>query len=231
MTSFLNKRAPQRHEHGTSALLLLAALILLSLLWGFRPANAKIPPAATPLADAQTQIALENARAALLIRAATDNNRIGSLPCPDSDGDGDADLFAGTHCPSYLGRFPYKTLGGNSAASNYRDADGEMLWYALAPNFRDHPNVGQLTASTPGSLQLGEQGDIVAVIIAPGSALPGQSGRRSPNTADYLEASNQIAPAKDTGIGRYDPAPLSGNDRLLSLSRNDWATTLRGKLP
>ncbi|MEO8442082.1 MAG: hypothetical protein ABI547_06310, partial [Betaproteobacteria bacterium] len=85
---------------------------------------------------------LAQAKKALLARATVDNSLPGSLPCPDLvthipgtnvPDDGIADLFAGTNCPSYVGRLPWRTLG----LADLRDPDGERLWYALSPNFRD----------------------------------------------------------------------------------------------
>ena len=61
--------------------------------------------------DETTAEALAQAKAALIGRAISDSSSPGSLPCPDADGDGSADLFAGNQCPSYIGRLPWKTLG------------------------------------------------------------------------------------------------------------------------
>ena len=51
-------------------------------------------------ADAKTRAALDYARQALIGRAIGDANRPGSLPCPDLDDDGSAELFVGSACPS-----------------------------------------------------------------------------------------------------------------------------------
>src|SRR5450755_3730077 len=58
-----------------------------------------------------TSNALAQAKDALLGRAVSDSNMPGSLPCPDTSGNGSADLFIGSDCPNYIGRLPWKTLG------------------------------------------------------------------------------------------------------------------------
>src|SRR6185436_20415405 len=78
--------------------------------------------------DTKTALALGQARDALIARAAMDVNRPGSLPCPDTDNDGAAELFAGVNCPAYVGRLPWRTLG----LPDLRDGAGERLWYAVS---------------------------------------------------------------------------------------------------
>src|ERR1700675_860066 len=84
--------------------------------------------------DQKTTAALAQAKDALIGRAASDNNRPGSLPCPDTNNDGSAELFVGNNCPSYIGRLPWRTLG----LPDLRDSSGERLWYALSSTLRDH---------------------------------------------------------------------------------------------
>ncbi|MBK9161904.1 MAG: hypothetical protein IPM27_10155 [Nitrosomonadales bacterium] len=57
-----------------------------------------------------TATALAQAKDALLGRAVSDDNMPGSLPCPDTDDDGSAEMFSGNNCPSYIGRLPWRTL-------------------------------------------------------------------------------------------------------------------------
>jgi hypothetical protein len=133
--------------------------------------------------DVRTRAALEHARQALIGRAIGDASRPGSLPCPDADGDGSADLFTGSSCPAYIGRLPWRTLG----LGDLRDEHGETLWYALSPGFRDHPSAPPLNSDTRGTLTVYSGSDAtpmtkeaVAVIFAPGSALSGQARDESP---------------------------------------------------
>src|SRR5476649_1843662 len=58
-----------------------------------------------------TSNALAQAKDALIGRAVSDSNLPGSLPCPDTSGNGSADLFISSDCPNYIGRLPWRTLG------------------------------------------------------------------------------------------------------------------------
>jgi hypothetical protein len=118
-----------------AVLLLLGVSALIYTL--ATPANRTIE------SDRITAAALAQAKDALIGRAAADDNRPGSLPCPDFDNgtinplntsnDGTADLLNGIECPSYIGRLPWRTLG----LPDLRDGSGERLWYALSRAFRD----------------------------------------------------------------------------------------------
>src|SRR4051812_11692042 len=128
-------------------------------------------------ADSRTRDALEQAKQALVGRAVADANRPGSLPCPDTDDDGSADLFVGSACPSYIGRLPWRTLG----VGDLRDQHGERLWYALTPAFRDHPSAAALNSDTRGALTVYSNSEstvlateAIAVVFAPGFALRDQ---------------------------------------------------------
>lgn len=128
-------------------------------------------------ADNRARAALEQARQALIGRGVSDASRPGSLPCPDTDDDGSADLFVGSACPSYIGRLPWRTLG----VGDLRDQHGERLWYALSPAFRDHPTAPALNTDTRGALTLYSNtqatlvaSDAIAVVFAPGFAMKGQ---------------------------------------------------------
>lgn len=114
--------------------------------------------------------------------------RPGSLPCPDGDAPPDfsADLFAGDQCPAYVGRLPHRTLD----VSRIRDNEGEPLWYALDPQFRDHDNAEPINPDTPGNLTINGSGEYAAVILAPGRPVAGQSRVQSADPGNYLEAAN-----------------------------------------
>src|SRR5687768_15696996 len=110
-------------------------------------------------AEAKTRAALEYARQALIGRAIADANRPGSLPCPDLDDDGSAELFVGSACPSYIGRLPWRTLG----VGDLRDEAGERLWYALSPGFRDHPTAPPINSDTRGTLTVYSGSDALPI--------------------------------------------------------------------
>ncbi len=90
---------------------------------------------------------LEQAREALLGHAARyrDTHPDGSnkyvevfgyLPCPDLNGDGEADP-CGTADEASIGLLPYKTLG----LPDLRDSSGGCLWYAVSGTFKNDPKA------------------------------------------------------------------------------------------
>jgi hypothetical protein len=158
----------RRARQGGIALLAVVALLVLGgILLSLRTLNA-----ATWRANRYkvTQEALIAAKEALIARAVADANRPGSLPCPDTNDDGSAELFAGNACPSYIGRLPWRTL----ALEDLRDGSGERLWYVLSPTHRDHSAAEPINSDTVAQLALtGVQpaANALAVVLAPGGAL------------------------------------------------------------
>ncbi len=186
-----------------------------------------------------TRTALDYARQALIGRAIGDANRPGSLPCPDGDDDGSADLFTGSSCPTYIGRLPWRTLG----LGDLRDENGERLWYALAPGFRDHPSAPPLNSDTRGTLTVYSGSDAtpitkeaVAVVFAAGTALSAQARDESPAQcsttgkhvprnrcpANYLDTSSTVNNASATGPFIAAPAGQSYNDKLAVVVTADF---------
>ncbi len=167
--------------------------------------------------DKITAAALAQAKEALIGRAITDNNRPGSLPCPDTNNDGVAELFVGSNCPSYIGRLPWRTLG----LPDISDGSRERLWYALSNHFRDNAAaepinsdaVGNRHVFAPdGTTELTDQA--IAIIFSAGDVLAGQDRNSTvsatcPATAtivvrnlcvnNYLDAANGINNATQTG--------------------------------
>lgn len=187
-------------QRGMILMALLACLIAVSLGMLL---TSLTPGEPTSQRNLQSARVLGEVKRVLLGRAAMDASLPGSLPCPDSNGDGSADLLVGNDCPSYLGRLPYKTLG----IPEPLDGTGETLWYALSRRFRDD-NSNNLNSDSSGDLNLNglrNVSGLAAVLFAPGSALPGQSrGSTQPTAcqtsgsilveslcaANYLEGSN-----------------------------------------
>jgi hypothetical protein len=182
-------------------------------------------------AESYTRGVLDQAKQALIGRAVADANRPGSLPCPDTDDDGSAELFVGSSCPSYIGRLPWRTLG----IGDLRDAAGERLWYALSPNFRDHPTAPAINSDTTGTLTVYSSSDAttitsqaIAVVFAPGLAVPGQrrdnvatlcnapakTVARTQCAANYVDSAANVANA--TAAGPYIVATETEffNDKL-----------------
>ena len=163
--------------------------------------------------ERKTADALSQAKQALVGRAAIDINRPGSLPCPDTNGDGSAQGFVGNDCPSYIGWLPWKTLG----LPDLRDADGERLWYVLSNTLRDDGSAEPINSDTPMSVTLDGNADMAAVIIAPGAPLPGQNGRPSNAVPDYLDGEN----SNGDMVFVSGPKTDSFNDRVLGITRDD----------
>jgi len=203
----------------------LALLVLLALL-GITAAvliiRVSASAADTTDQDRRTAWALGLAREALIARAATDATSPGSLPCPDTNNDGSAELFVGVNCPAYIGRLPWKTLG----LPDLRDGYGERLWYALSPNFRDNLAFAPINSDTAGQLTLtglAPINNVVAIIFSPGPAI-GSQQRDSSNENDptnYLEASNAAGsppgPPNNFNFNAFQPSGTF-NDRLLAIT-------------
>ncbi len=139
----------------------------------------------------QTTAALALVKDALIGRAVSDASLPGSLPCPDNNDDGSADLLSGNDCTNYLGRLPWKSLG----LADIRDGDGEHLWYALSRNFRDD-NSNHINSDTAGTLNIsGAQpaSNVVAIVFSAGNALPNQN--RSATQTALCAATNSVIAA------------------------------------
>lgn len=160
--------------------------------------------------DALTRDALNQAKQALTGYAAVNSpNRPGALPCPDLHTPGDTnegktgDDSGNVTCTTAnrrVGRLPWKTLG----LADLRDSSGERLWYALSDNLRYDSSIRVLNSNTLGTLQLNDDVDgvtlaseLVAIVIAPGGAINGQSrgasGGANLLVANYLEGKNNYA--------------------------------------
>ncbi|MFN0318319.1 MAG: hypothetical protein ACKVQA_25115 [Burkholderiales bacterium] len=207
------------------ALAFLLGTTLLVVVLGL----AKAGPENKAERERRTMEALVKARDAL-IGYALNATWPGSLPCPDQNNDGDSEFPnappSGSNCPTYVGRFPFKST--SIGIGDLRDSSGERLWYALSSNYR--PHIGSIpTSETSGQLSvIGTipSSDVIAVIIAPGAALPGQNRSPpetilppliNPNKTDYLERLNA-----DTNELQYEAAIEADdfNDRILVITRD-----------
>ncbi len=198
--------------------------------------------------DQKTADALARAKEALIGYAlrgsdgATNPQRPGEFPCPDTNNDGFDD---GTCVAGRLGRIPWKTLG----IPEPKDSAGETLWYAVAGPFRvSNVNSSPINSDTRGNItvfaadgttQLTPQA--VAVIFAPGQAL-GAQNRDAATTAlcattnttiaqnrcaaNYLDASVGRDNATTNGpfiVGRLrDPGNPNYNDRVLYITTPEF---------
>ena len=204
--------------------------------------------------DSKTMAALALAKTALIGWAVSNPTKPGTLPCTDTLNAGSA-VTSGTSCAAYAGRLPWKQLG----IGDVRDGSGECLWYALAPVFRNAMNVSgansrvnfPLNSNTPGTITVKDlngqtvASQVVAVILAPGAPLAGQSRADSGSTvcggnttaANYLETANGI----NNATGNYDTVNLTltfvagdagstFNDRLIAITMEDLYGPLRKRI-
>ena len=205
---------------------LIVVLVLLGLLVGVLVVGFTGDLARQNKKQQQTTDALAKAKEALIGRAASDSSIPGSLPCPDLitnipgtnvPNDGIADLFSGTKCPSYIGRLPWRTLG----LPDLRDASGERLWYALSPNFRDHPSASPLNSDTTGQLTItgaAAASNVIAIVFAPGPVVGSQvrDGANQNAVTNYLEGGNETGIATNTFVTGQPTDAF--NDALLPIT-------------
>jgi hypothetical protein len=159
-------------------------------------------------ADKTTYAALAQAKEALIGRAVTDNERPGSLPCPDFDDDGKA---YGS-CSETIGRLPWRTLD----LPDLRDGNGNRLWYALASELRQivTPAI-EINPKLALGLSLDGTTNIAAIVFSVGPPLASQNGRPSNDLDDYLDGAN-----KDGGPYVSGPPSPTFNDKTISISRD-----------
>jgi type II secretory pathway pseudopilin PulG len=203
------------------AVLLIVGVAVTALVFNIAtPAKQEIER------DKRTASALVKAKEALIGYAASDNNRPGSLPCPDADNNGNAEPFDGSECPDYVagsnvyvGRLPWRTLG----LADTRDGNGERLWYAVSRTFARNPSCGAacpLNSDTAGQLTVNgtpSYTDAIAIVFASGPVL-GAQVRDFPNEnaiANYLEGEN----ANGDSVFAIANATTTFNDRLLVVTR------------
>ena len=207
-------------QSGIALIALLVLLIMAGAYAFYRNANVG---AGRIQQDAKLAATLARAKEALIARAVTDANRPGSLPCPDLitnnvglanvPGDGKADMFTLTQCPSYVGWLPWVTLD----LPELSDDTGTHLWYALAPELRDDDSAQPINSDTALTLRLDGAADIAALIIAPRAPL-GSQARPSNNPADYLDGEN------GNGDDRTYVSGLQGpdfNDMVVAITRQE----------
>ena len=169
-------------------------------------------------ADKTTAKALAQAKEALIGRAVADNERPGSLPCPDLNDDGTAN----GSCSETIGRLPWKTLG----LPDLRDGDGNRLWYALAGELRQivTPPI-EINPTLDLGLVLDETENIAAIVFSAGPPLVVQNGRPSDELDDYLESTN-------INGGPYISGPTSPtfNDKTIAISHDQLFSVVNRRI-
>jgi type II secretory pathway pseudopilin PulG len=180
--------------------------------------------------QATTSAVLAQAKVALIGRAISDDTIPGSLPCPDTNDDGSAELFSGNDCPNYIGRLPWRTL----QLPDLRDGNGERLWYALSPAFRDDNSAWPVNSNTKGTLLVyGPDGttlrtqagySAVAVIFSAGSPVGSQNRgtvAEQNDPANYLDSANSRNNATAGGPFIAGAESATFNDQLLYITTKE----------
>jgi hypothetical protein len=212
--------------------------------------------------EQQTQNALNQAKQMILADALSKrgnlNVRPGEFFCPDRDapntaGYGQSGQGVGTPAcvaaARRIGRIPWQTY----ASEELRDSSGEPLWMAIVDNFQERRTVPlnsdtapaiwfQAAANHANQLLSSAADPVVAVILAPGAALSGQSrstAAQQTNPNNYFECNRATmtgaclaAPNNyanyDLSQGRFLDGPRLDasnnptlNDRLVVIRRSE----------
>ena len=214
-----------RRERGVALIAAMLVLIALGSYVLLRGLNAGL--AARIRDETATQRALAVAKQALIGYAATYPEHSasatagpGRLPCPDyayqgaSDPVGSADSCS-LGAKTETGLLPWRTLNLPPAV----DGTGAPLWYAVSDNHRANGG-GVLNSDTAGTLRVDGLADVVAVIIAPGVPVAGQT--RTPgdmaslyDPRNYLEDEN--ATPGDNRFVTHAAGPF--DDELITITR------------
>lgn len=235
----------RKGSNGGFALVALVALVAAGILWFV------VGSLAPPLLDAyrahKTRAALADARDALIGYALQHRDRrpgemYGYLPMPDlgesqnrngalglpcaSEGCAKLNNTGTTGTDTYIGRFPWRTLG----LEPLRDGHGECLWYIVSASHKDLENartpmnwdaLGELDvvvadgAQSLRSIVASPHDRPIAIIVAPGPPLPGQDrSTPSPSPDDVTQCG-----------GRYDPAQYLDPNVVATLRDASGAVT------
>ena len=208
--------APRFKQHGSALLAFMlivvvgASFILVSNL------NANVRQYARQAASTVILAEAKNALIAYAINYPENHpgEGPGYLPCPDISNNGSAGGSCSLAGGTTIGRFPWKTL----ELDNLRDDAGESLWYAVSDNFKNNPKAfAALNSDTPADFSVDGNGEVVAVIFAPGPPLAGQNRPAGPlAVANYLEDDNA-----DGDASFVSRASGTFNDQIAVVTRKE----------
>jgi type II secretory pathway pseudopilin PulG len=140
----------------------------------------------------------------------------GTLPCPDTDGDGDEDRNPTTQvCLNRRGFLPYKTLGIEKQV----DGSGQLLWYATDLNYAGAISVPHNSSRT-ASLTIDAGQPMAFIVIASNTPLANQNPALQPlaNVSQFLEGDNA-----DNTLNSYtNLRDSTHNDVLLGVTTLDF---------
>ena len=247
------KRFQHAHHQNGGAMLVMLVILVIGITTAFVASLSS-----TSISNQRnntTAEALARAKEALIGYAVTygDINPLkpyGLLPCPDSNGslpangEGSSEL-CGTTNVNVIGRFPWRTLDLPALF----DGTGECFWYALSGNYKNTlttpptmnwDNAGQLQIFDSNGNEIAP-GEIVAVVIAPGTPVNGnsdRSGNNAPTCGGNFTASAYLDNDTDHGIDNSNIAlgqfimphehrdangniTLTVNDQFIYITRQD----------
>lgn len=168
--------------------------------------------------ERKTELALQQAKEAVIAFAAADPTLPGRLPCPEDTsrigGTTEGTAMSCSNGAIHAGRIAWRTLGLDTP----RDATGEQLWYVLSPGFRGTTTV-PINSESTGQLMVDSQPvGAIALIFAPGLPQSGQNrtlptATNPPDITQYLDGTNA------DGDSSYTTIPVAGtvNDKVLAI--------------
>jgi type II secretory pathway pseudopilin PulG len=156
---------------------------------------------------------------------------IGTLPCPDTDGDGLSNPTVGA-CISQFGLLPFINLDMQLPL----DSSGRpiWIWYAVPQNYTDDP-IPQFNSSTTSVLNLflslqGVNQNAAFILIAPNDPLTGQvrpgGAPALGDAAQFLEGENVVNPPDLYS----DLSDNTHNDKVLSMPINEFWGAVEGRV-
>jgi hypothetical protein len=192
--------------------MVLLTLIMAGGLSFYRSANLQLNK---PQQQVTLSSTMARAKEALIAYAVVNDERPGSLPCPDlSPADGKGDFFATNNCPSNVGWLPWISP---LDLPELVDDSSTRLWYVIAPGLRNHSSAHPINSDTATGLTVDGNTDIAALIIAPRGALAGQN-RPSNTLSDYLDGENGNG---NDNIYVTGPQSATFNDVVLVITRQE----------
>lgn len=216
------------------ALLAAGSYVLLKALNVAASRNA-VEASATRNALKEAKLALIGYAVSYPERSSDPDRGPGRLPCPDYDFfDTTADPVLGSadSCSrgagTETGLFPWFTI----ETHELRDASGARLWYAVSDVFRANAG-GMINSDTSDATPMvvdGSTQEIVAIIIAPGESLEGQSRSSDPDAQydpdNYLEGQNA-----SRGDNIFTAAATESiNDELVTITRQELMNAVQRRI-
>lgn len=187
--------------------------------------------------NTRTVTSLAQARDAIMAFAlvqATNARPPGTLPCPDTDGDGISNPPAAGACASQQGLVPFVTLGIARTVAGLGTQSPLSLWYVIAAGYGGDaigpfiPRNSSRQSPPVSTLTLNGQA-MAFVVIDPGKPLNAQSPSTTPIGAvsNFLEAPND---GINPNYTYSDFTDLTHNDKLSGMAVGTFWTSVEGRV-